>query len=307
MKYTAYKDLELSQLTLGTVQFGLNYGIANRTGRPSYESARDIIACAYEGGVNCLDTAAAYGESEDVLGRALSELGIKDKVHIVSKVPPMPESLTAKEADDFIEKSIEESLKRLGIDMLPICLLHREENSCYLESLAKLKDKGLIRHVGVSVMTPEATRTIVESGLAEAVQIPTNILDRRFTGTGTTRMMKDQVVGVFVRSVYLQGLILMPEAEIPENLSVVAPVLARLRRLAEDAGMNLAELAMRYVLGIEGLTSVLVGVDTVEQMQQNLSLFEHGALGVELMQAVDDIVPVLDDCVLMPNKWKRTT
>lgn len=305
MKYTAYKDLELSQLTLGTVQFGLNYGIANRTGRPSYESARDIIACAYEGGVNCLDTAAAYGESEDVLGRALSELGIKDKVHIVSKVPPMPESLTAKEADDFIEKSIEESLKRLGIDMLPICLLHREENSCYLEPLAKLMDKGLIHHVGVSVMTPEATRTIVEDGLAEAVQIPTNILDRRFTGT--IRLMKDQGVGVFVRSVYLQGLILMPEAEIPENLSVVAPVLARLRRLAEDAGMNLAELAMRYVLGIEGLTSVLVGVDTVEQMQQNLSLFEHGALGMELMQVVDDIVPVLDDCVLMPNKWQRTT
>ncbi|NCC93899.1 MAG: hypothetical protein EOM10_11550, partial [Opitutae bacterium] len=86
MNTATFADYHLSRLMLGTVQFGLSYGIANRQGRPSYAVVRDILACAFEGGVNCLDTAAAYGESEELIGRALRELGLADRVIVVTKV-----------------------------------------------------------------------------------------------------------------------------------------------------------------------------------------------------------------------------
>ena len=96
---------------LGTVQLGLPYGIANRTGQPSYQEARDILACAYEGGVNCLDTAAIYGTSEEVLGRALAELGIAEEMTIVSKVHHMAQGLDVATAAAIVEESVVQSLK----------------------------------------------------------------------------------------------------------------------------------------------------------------------------------------------------
>jgi aryl-alcohol dehydrogenase-like predicted oxidoreductase len=86
METVQSEDLGLSRLMLGTVQFGLSYGIASRSGEPSYETARNILACAYDGGVNCLDTAPGYGISEEILGKAMAELGIADRVVVVSKV-----------------------------------------------------------------------------------------------------------------------------------------------------------------------------------------------------------------------------
>src|SRR5690349_2612636 len=95
MRRSTFAALELSQLMLGTVQFGMAYGIANKSGQPAYEEARDILAAAYEGGVNCLDTAASYGNSEATIGRALQELGLREQFAVVTKVPPVPPGLCA--------------------------------------------------------------------------------------------------------------------------------------------------------------------------------------------------------------------
>jgi aryl-alcohol dehydrogenase-like predicted oxidoreductase len=115
----------LSRLMLGTVQFGLDSGGANRAGQPAYNTAREILACAIEHGINCFDTAAAYGGSEAVLGRALRELGVRDRVTVVTKVPPLPAGLNGLEARAMIETSVRQSMQRLGLDVLPLCLFHR--------------------------------------------------------------------------------------------------------------------------------------------------------------------------------------
>ena len=121
MKMTQLADLELSQLMLGTAQFGLNYGIANKSGQISYKTVSDILVCAYEGGVNCLDTAASYGMSEEVLGKSLAELGLTTKMIVVSKISPMvDEYLSSKVADKIVEESVTRSLKLLQLDVLPI-------------------------------------------------------------------------------------------------------------------------------------------------------------------------------------------
>jgi aryl-alcohol dehydrogenase-like predicted oxidoreductase len=306
MEMKVFGEFELSQLMLGTVQFGLNYGIANTTGQPSYETARDILACAVEGGVNCLDTAAIYGSSEEVLGRALHELGVAEKMVVVSKIVPLAEDYSsAAEVDLLVEESVVTSLKRLKLERLPMCLFHREENFRYVDSLLKLRDKGLIGHVGCSVMSPAASLEIVRSGQAEAVQVPTSVLDRRFTDTGVFREAKSRGMGVFVRSVYLQGLVLMEEDRVLPELAEVKPVLRRLRELAAEAGMTLTQLAARYVLGLEGQTCTVVGVETVEQMRENIELFEKGPLERELFEAVVAAVPELPEKILSPTHWSK--
>lgn len=304
MRKAQFHDLELSSLMLGTVQFGMTYGIANRIGQPSYQDARDILACAYEGGVNCLDTAAEYGTSEEVIGKALAELGIADEIMVVTKIwKKMDACDSASAADAVIEQSVLRSLERLKLDVLPICLLHAEEHFRYIESLLRLKDKGLVRHVGVSVMTPKATSAIIASGLAEAVQIPTNVLDHRYTRSGICDRAKDAGVALFVRSVYLKGLLLMPEEDIPYQVAEVIPYRRKVEALANEAGMGLGELAMRYVLGLPGLTCALAGVESVPQMRENVALVSKGPLDAALMAAISDAMPILPDKILKPNKW----
>ena len=304
MEMAGFKDMQLSKLMLGTVQLGLDYGIANRSGKPSYDEAKAIIACAYDGGVNCLDTAAAYGDSETVLGKALSELGILHKMIVVTKVPPIPESTSSKEADSIVETSVINSLKHLRIEVLPICLLHAEGNICFFESLLKLKDKGLIRYAGISTMTPCATKHIIGLGVIDALQIPTNILDRRFTGSGITSSAADKGLALFVRSMYLQGLLLMPEETIMSQLRDVIPVIRNLKKLADSFAMDISELAARYVWSVDGLTSALVGVDSTEQMRKNIAYFTKGPLSVDVVLEVKKTVPDLDQRILMPNMWQ---
>jgi aryl-alcohol dehydrogenase-like predicted oxidoreductase len=301
---SALDDLALSPLMLGTVQLGMDYGIANRSGQPSYETAREIIACAYEGGVTCVDTAASYGSSEEVLGRALAELGIAGKMVVATKVRPLEDpSLSDRAATEKIEASVTDSLRALRLDALPICLFHREEDFRYAECLLRLKERGLVRHIGASVMTPEAAASIIGSGVAEAVQLPTSLLDQRYIRRGVFADAREHGTALFVRSIYLQGLLLMPEQDVPPQFAEVIPVRRTLAGLAERAGMTCAELAARFVFALDGMTCAVVGVETVAQIRQNLVLFGKGPLDSALVQAVGDAVPTLPDRVLMPNQW----
>lgn len=306
MQTSEFKELKLSRLMLGTVQFGLNYGIANKSGQPSYETARDIIACAYQNGVTCLDTAALYGESEEVLGRALAELKIADDMAVVTKICHMADNLTASEAEAIIEESIICSLRHLRLDVLPICLFHTENNfHNYSQSLLKMKDKGLVRNTGSSVNTPEAAARIIKSGLADAVQMPTSVLDHRYIRMGVCEESMKRGGALFVRSIYLQGLILMPEEDILPELAEVIPVRRKLQSLGDEAGIGLVELASRYVLGITGITSLVVGVDSAEQMRENIELIDKGPLPADLHAAVTEAVPDLPENILFPGKWTK--
>lgn len=300
-----FSEYKLSRLMLGTVQFGLRYGVANTTGQPSYETVRDILSCAHEGGVNCLDTAPGYGDSEEALGRAMSELGIANSMVVVTKVhPTADENSSGRSADKAILKSVTQSLKRLRLDVLPVCLFHNERDFSCIDSLIRLKENGMIRHVGVSVGTrPGPAATIVESGLVEAVQIPANILDHRHVQSGIFKTAHERGVAMFVRSVYLQGLLLMPEEDILPELAPVIPVRRKLQALADEAGMSMAELAVRYVLAIEGVTCALAGVESVAQMRRNIDLFSKPPLDNNLLKAATAAVPRLPEKILTPYLW----
>jgi aryl-alcohol dehydrogenase-like predicted oxidoreductase len=307
MESRQFHGRRLSVLTLGTVQLGLPYGIANKTGQPSYRQAVDIVAAAVEGGVSCLDTAAVYGSSEEVLGRAMAELGIADRVVVVTKVTQMAaEGISPRQADAIVEASVTQSLKNLKLDRIPICLFHLEGNFLlYAESLQRMKDKGLVEHIGSSVNFPDPAMRIIATGKAAAIQMPTSALDQRFIRGGACSLAAEKGVALFARSIYLQGLLLMNEEEILPELAPVIPVRRALQALAREAGIGLAELAVRYMLSLAAFTSVVVGVDTVEQMRENTAVFARGPLEPALCERIQKAVPDLSDSILFPGNWSK--
>lgn len=306
MQSRPFAEYELSRLMLGTVQFGLPYGVANRAGQPGYAEVLAILAAALEGGVNCFDTAAAYGNSEEVLGRAIQELGVADQVVVVTKVRALTPAEVASPAlaAKAIEQSVEDSRRRLGLDCLPVVLFHRESDARYLEVLEDLKARGWLRHAGVSCDNrPGPAVEFARSGQAAALQIPANVLDYRHQASGVFQAAATGGVAVFIRSVYLQGLLVMPEDDIPPALRDVIPVRRRLSAIASAAGLGLAELALRAMLSREGVTCVLTGVDTVEQIRENTGLFNRGPLPADMIAAVDAAVPALPETLLTPALW----
>ena len=306
MLTSTWNNYELSRLMLGTVQFGMPYGVANRTGQPDYRDVVGIVAAALEGGVNCFDTAAVYGTSEEVLGRALHELGMADRVMVVTKVRP----LTAAELADpalasgAIEQSVAESRRRLGVDCLPVVLFHREADAGHLDVLDKLRERGWLKHAGVSCDNrPGPAAGFVAAGNAAALQIPGNVADQRHQRSGAFKNAAAAGVAVFIRSVYLQGLLVMPEQDIPAPLQKIIPVRRRLAAIAGAGGMNIAELAVRYMLAQEGVTCVLTGVETVAQMRENLAIFDRGPLPEEMVEAIAADIPDLPETIITPSLW----
>ena len=291
-------------MMLGTVQFGLPYGVANHTGQPSYAEVVRIIATAVEGGVNCFDTAAAYGTSEEVLGKALHELGLIEKVTVATKVLPLTgtELTDSKAAFRAIERSIEISRQKLGLDCLPFVLFHRETDAAHLECLARLRERGWLRYYGVSCDNfAGPAREFAAS--TDALQIPANIVDRRHLRTDFFEVTKSRNVAIFIRSVYLQGLLVMPERDIPASLREILPVRQTLEDIAQQAGLSLQELAVRFILSQSGVTSVLVGVESVAQVIDNLSLFNGQPLPDDVLTQLQRLNCDLPESLITPSQW----
>ena len=296
----------VSRLILGTAQFGLSYGVANRTGQPDYATVRAIVAAALDGGVNAFDTAAGYGTSEEVLGRVLHDLGVADRVVVVTKIRPLTSAEIAdpSAAAQAIAESVEISRQRLRLDCLAAVMFHREADAIHLPILEALKAKGWLRHAGVSCDNlPGPAADFAAIPAVDALQLPANILDRRHLRAGSIAAAATHGVAVFVRGAYLQGLLLMPENEIPHALQAVVPVRRALAAIAGAAEMSMAELALRYLLGQPGITSVLTGVETRAQIRENLALLNRGPLAADIMAAIDAAVPDLPETILTPSLW----
>lgn len=293
-----------SRLVLGTAQFGTDYGVANRTGRPSFATVCAIIREAHAGGVDVLDTAPAYGGSEEWIGRALQELGLREQMRVATKIGPLPQDLSRQEAARQIEASVTDSLKKLGLERIPLCLFHREYNIQYVDELLALRARGLVEAAGVSLVSPEFGWKALRIPQLTAWQIPSNLLDRRYTHSGLTAAAKSAGVAVLVRSVYLQGLLLMDDAATPPFLREVIPARQQLREIARRFGLPLEELAMRAILSRPDVQSVVVGMETVAQAKENVALFAKGPLPADALAAIEAFQPNLPEYVYSPPDWE---
>ncbi len=294
--------MKFSRLILGTVQFGLNYGINNRTGQPSLDSVMEILRVAADGGINVLDTARNYGDSEEVLGTALSKTGLAKHFKIISKVKLFPDGILPEAVPAWIEGSVTTSLKLLKQDCLEGLLLHHEKDRAFYPALDLCLRRGWAKSVGASLDSLAGSPQAFTDQL-NMVQLPGNILDRRFFDVAESIHRRGGAV--FMRSVYMQGLLFKPAAEVHPGLKSIVEIRSQLERVAGDAELTPAELYFRYLLSRPEIDSVLTGVDTPAQLRENIALAARGALPEDLLLAIEKVVPVLPEKLVRPSAWPR--
>jgi len=295
-----------SRLVLGTAQLGMSYGISNRTGKPDLKTAENIIKTAWEYGIREFDTAQAYGESEKVLGHCLSRLGITNEVSIISKTDPDIDHLDLTK----MQMALETSLSSFNRNYLNGYLLHREEfldqwdkglGKILVNFLEKMK---LIRNIGVSVYSPERAIQALKTDHISIVQLPSNILDRRFENVGVFELADRLQKTVYVRSVFLQGLIVMDTEDIPLRMRFAAPVLKKLETFAQEVGISKQALALEYAKRAYPNAKIVIGVETCEQLKINVNKWQR-KIPANIVKQVQENFKCVDEAILNPSLWPK--
>lgn len=298
-----HSETHISRLGLGTVQWGMAYGIANASGQPTASEVGMMLQDARNAGINLLDTARAYGDAEAVIGRLTCELGIQEDFCVVSKV-----KYSEGDPAESIRNQIHESLRCLRTSSLPVCLAHSAEQALIpgvWDALLRARDGGLVKRLGVSVSddAEHYLRKAMQLEAMNAVQIPLNVLDTGLVAGGMLRELGSSDITVFVRSVFLQGLIAMEDTRVPDALIEVLPVKQQLRRLAAEWGRGLLELALQYPLSLPEVDCVVVGCETREQLQQNLEWANRDALTGEQLAQLTSLPTGLPAWITKPWLW----
>ncbi|MBO9607906.1 MAG: aldo/keto reductase [Paenibacillaceae bacterium] len=285
MNTVEFAGHRLSAMMLGTAQLGLDYGIANRSGKPSPAKAFELLDAAAEGGVNAIDTAAAYGDAEDVLGSYLASAGCKQRdPFLLTKFRLDPaRGMDRREIEKQLYACMEQSLERLRVSRIPLYMLHHAPDmslygSVVPDTLGRMQREGLIAHAGVSVYYGHEAEEMLRYDVYEAIQVPMNVFDLRLVRSGVLRKLGEACKLILVRSVFLQGFFFLDPASQPERYAPATMHLQPLRDLAEREGMSVAQLALSYIRDMEGVASLVLGAETPEQVRENIGLLEGPSL-----------------------------
>ena len=278
----------MSKIGLGTVQFGITYGL-NSKSAPSDETIRAILNAAQTKGINVLDTSFGYGDAENVIGRT----GLAPHFSIVSKYSTRSESAFS---------SFETSINRLNVKTLYGYLVHYfdlyRENKSIWNDFLRLRDEKRVSKIGFSIYDAEELEVLLHDNVDfDIIQIPYSILDTEFSPY--LKVLKDRGVEVHVRSVFLQGLIFKEAADLPPALSSLADYLKTIKKIAEEKQISIGELALNYVINNPYIDKVILGVHSLEQFERNLR-------SVRAFSFDDVYIPIRekDKNLLKPKNWK---
>ena len=309
MKTTVKKGIEISAISLGTVQLGINYGISNAGGKPSREKAFEILDCAIKNGINSLDTAAAYGDSEETIGSWLAARNFEKKPFIATKA----HSLDFGSLDSLrksMRQQVESSKKNLGLEQLPLFMLHHFDE--FLKApdemvtvMQELKASGDVAMTGASAYSFHDYNQLAATGF-DAVQIPLNIFDWTQIENGGLKALEQSGMIVFARSIYLQGLVFKKPEDIEMHMDFCREPLEKFCYLCEKYKLSPAQLSLSYALSLPEITSLVLGSETVQQVQQNVELAESAVqLTAAQLAEIRDCFLNIDSRVLNPSTWVK--
>jgi len=292
-----------SSLVLGTVQFGFAYGIANKRGQPDQAMVTDIVRTAWGYGIREFDTAQDYGISEKVLGTAFAELDICAEAKVISKINPELSHCDSQ----VMTKAVDASLEKLGVPCLFGLMLHKEDLLCQWPNglgdiLQGFITSGKVKKLGVSVYSPQKALEALNTAGIDMIQVPTNILDRRFERQGVFDLAAKRKKMVYIRSVFLQGLILMEPEGLPEQMSFAKLVLAKIKSLSHKLHLTRHELALGYLKAKLPEAKLIIGVDTPGQLIENIGCWKRKP-AADLIPSVLEYFDHVDEKILNPTSW----
>jgi len=286
-----------NRLALGTAQFGLRYGVANDSGQVSAAVVATILGRSRAAGMDTLDTAAGYGSSEACLGT----VGVSDW-HVITKLPALPNDVV--DVSQWVEVQLLGSLRRLAVARLDALLLHQPADlhgphgRQLMEALEFHRMKGRTRSLGVSIYDPAELDAIYEVWKPDIVQAPCNVLDRRLIRSGWLERLNRTGVRVHIRSIFLQGLLLMSASRRPARFKPWCELLDRWVRWCAANEKAPLVAALGFGHSIPGVERIVVGVDSAMQLEEILtaSAAEGAAVPEEFSSTDRDLIE--------PSRWR---
>lgn len=282
------------KLILGTVQFGLDYGINNSIGKPNIGEIHKILDFAISSGIEILDTADAYGNASEIIGSYFNEKGSVFKVNTKFKG-----------GDKSLVEQLQGSLSVLNLAQVDTYFFHSFEdfksNKAYLTELVLLKESGLIRNIGLSVYDNLEFEKAIITKEIDVIQFPFNLLDNFHQRGQLIKLAKFKGKQLQIRSAFLQGLFFKNLDGLSSTLSPLRPYLIEIKKIAKELGVEMEHLALSYALQQPEIDYVIIGVDNLEQLQRNIKLIKI-PISNEIIETINKI-NVKETKLLYPKNW----
>jgi aryl-alcohol dehydrogenase-like predicted oxidoreductase len=289
------------ELCLGTVQFGMDYGIRGGK-KPLKADIYKILDYARESRITMLDTASGYGDAQSVLGKYM--INNPGSFEIISKLSrDLFTNLTSPR--DYLEAAFQDTettLKQLWIPYLKGILFHNPKHlndKNAVAALKELKKSGYTEGIGVSVYEPEEAAHALELGM-DFVQLPVNLFDHRFD---EIVQQCDSSVKILARSVYLQGLLLMDITEVHNKFPSAEAIIEKFNQLCEGYGYSRRDIALAYLKKKSRINSIILGVDNMEQLQENITAYQ-GTVPEEIIEKIAEQFENVNENIVSPIKWR---
>lgn len=286
----------------------MDYGIAGQK-KPAENDAVRCLDYAVQNGTDAIDTAEAYGTAEQVVGKFLEKRTVaRDRLFLSTKL--LPNCLDEYSPDAYvsvIREKLQRSLKTLHTDYVDAFLLHSPHyvfRPEITEALYLMKREGLARKVGVSVYDPDEAAACYQNPQIEFMQAPYSVFDHRMKESGILDSPENTHVQIHTRSAFIQGLIALQEARIPDFLLKAAPIIRRLEKISQDTGLSRIALAMAYVKREKNISHLVFGVDSLEQLKEDIALFQQD-IPADILCTLEEEFSGLDADIVMPSLWKK--
>ena len=310
MKYVESKGLNISAFSLGTVQLGMNYGLGEFSTKPEKQYSFKLLDKAYSLGVNILDTADNYGESESVIGEWLANKKTSERPYIVTKFGhPLDTSSSENLKKDIINHA-NASIKKLNVEKIDILMAHSTDEYLknpreFTDALFTLKDHGKIIQTGISAYSRHDYKMLAKTGF-DAVQIPINVFDWEKIEDGGIDTLAQSGMTIYARSVFLQGLVFMQPESLDDGMNFCKKPLQRYLDICKEFNTSPAVLALSFVLSLPGITSVVLGCQRIEQVENNCELIDKvQKLDKYQMNLLKKEFINIDKRVINPSTWSN--
>jgi aryl-alcohol dehydrogenase-like predicted oxidoreductase len=258
------------KLALGTVQFGMSYGINNRQGKVPFSQVHKILEESYNNKIDTLDTAFSYGESEEIIGNTLGGKNWK----IITKTPHFTSEKISDTEVKYLDKSFNISLSKLGVKNVYGLMVHDCDDlfkiggELLFEKMKELKSSGLVEKIGVSVYREDQIEYLLNNFDIDIIQLPINVFDQRLLVRGCLKRLKNKNIEIYARSIFLQGLLLMSLESVPSYFKPIAQQLYEFDQISNRLSVNKLSLALGFVNSIKEIDKIVIGIDSVVQLKQ---------------------------------------
>ena len=289
------------KIGLGAVQFGVDYGVSNTHGKTTKHEVSQILQFAYENGISVIDTATSYGSSESILGEVVTN----DDWRFVTKTPNFSDNCLNSTHVNQLKESFNQSLFNLRKKNIYGLLLHscddllKPGGELIFREMERLRENGMVKKIGVSAYNGKQISAILGKFNIDLIQLPINIFDQHLFVDGWLEKLKNKNVEIHARSAFLQGLLLMPRTSIPTYFLPIKEKIELFSKSAQELSLTKLELALGYVMGINEIDKIVVGVNTIEQLRE---IIEATQVKVNPMEFTD--VSINNPIYTNPSLWK---